>query len=158
MTGLASATFPDCTLPPVHDVMRIAANLFSAGGATTARLMSTSFRILGDRPDLQAALRDDPTLIPAFMEEALRLEPPIKGEFRLSKVAVTVGDMDSANKQILFAFAQALAANRAPEEGWFGAVVKTADVTGKLGLHDHPTGIDDVWAQQRELEAKRAEK
>ena len=74
--------------------MRIAANLFSAGGETTARLMSTSFRILGDRPDLQPALRAEPDQIPAFMEEALRLEPPIKGEFRLSKVPVTVGELD----------------------------------------------------------------
>src|SRR4029079_19276891 len=64
MIELATATFPDGTLPPVHDVMRIAANLFSAGGETTARLMSTSFRILGDRPDLQATLRAEPDKIP----------------------------------------------------------------------------------------------
>ena len=114
MTGLATATFPDGTLPPVHDVMRIAANLFSAGGETTARLMSTSFRILGDRPDLQAALRDDPTVIPAFMEEALRLEPPIKGEFRLSKVAVTVGDMELAPGTSVFMLNAA--ANRDPRQ------------------------------------------
>jgi cytochrome P450 len=94
MTGLATATFPDGTLPEVDDVMRIAANLFSAGGETTARLMSTSFRILGDRPDLQQRLRDEPAVIPAFIEEALRLEPPIKGEFRLSRVPVTVGGVD----------------------------------------------------------------
>ena len=94
MTGLATATFPDGTLPSIDEVMRIAANLFSAGGETTARLMSTSFRILGDRPDLQQTLRNEPDKIPAFMEEALRLEPPIKGEFRLSKVAVRVGDVD----------------------------------------------------------------
>jgi cytochrome P450 len=94
MTGLATATFPDGTLPPVDDVMRIAANLFSAGGETTARLMSTSFRILGDRPDLQQVLRDEPDKIPAFIEEALRLESPIKGEFRLSRVPVTVGGID----------------------------------------------------------------
>ena len=94
MTGLATATFPDGTLPPVDAVMRIAANLFSAGGETTARLMSTSFRVLGDRPDLQQQLRDDPGKIPAFIEEALRLEPPIKGEFRLSRVPVTVGGID----------------------------------------------------------------
>ena len=62
----------------------------SAGGETTAQLMSTSFRILGDRPDLQATLRAEPDKMPAFIEEALRLEPPIKGEFRLSKVPVKV--------------------------------------------------------------------
>ena len=42
MTGLATATFPDGTLPPVDDVMRIASNLFAAGQETTARLLSTS--------------------------------------------------------------------------------------------------------------------
>jgi len=94
MTGLATATFPDGKLPDVDDVMRIAANLFSAGGETTARLLSTSFRILGDRPDLQQVLRDEPSQIPAFIEEALRLESPIKGEFRLSRVPVTVGGVD----------------------------------------------------------------
>jgi cytochrome P450 len=114
MTGLATATFPDGTLPPVHDVMRIAANLFSAGGETTARLMSTSFRILGDRPELQSALRDDPSLIPSFIEEALRLEPPIKGEFRLSKVAVTVGELDLAPGTSVFVLNGA--ANRDPRQ------------------------------------------
>ena len=39
MTEMAQATFPDGTLPPVEDVMRIAANLFSAGSETTARLI-----------------------------------------------------------------------------------------------------------------------
>ena len=37
MTGLATATFPDGTLPPVEDVMKIASNLFAAGQETTAR-------------------------------------------------------------------------------------------------------------------------
>ena len=114
MTGLATATFPDGTLPPVHDVMRIAANLFSAGGETTARLMSTSFRILGDRPDLQAALRAEPEQIPAFIEEALRLEPPIKGEFRLSKVAVTVGELELPPGTSVFVLNGA--ANRDPRQ------------------------------------------
>jgi cytochrome P450 len=102
MTGLATATFPDGTLPDVDDVMRIAANLFSAGGETTARLLSTSFRILGDRADLQRALRDNPDKIPAFIEEALRLEPPIKGEFRLARVPVTVGGVDLHAGTVVF--------------------------------------------------------
>jgi cytochrome P450 len=114
MTGLATATFPDGTLPPVHDVMRIAANLFSAGGETTARLMSTSFRILGDRPDLHGALRAAPDQIPAFIEEALRLEPPITGEFRLAKVPVTVGDLEVAPGTSVFVLNGA--ANRDPRQ------------------------------------------
>lgn len=114
MTGLATATYPDGTLPEVDDVMRIAANLFSAGGETTARLMSTSFQILGDRPDLQQALRDAPDKIPAFIEEALRLESPIKGEFRLSRVPVTVGGVDLPAGTTVFVMNGA--ANRDPRQ------------------------------------------
>ena len=35
MTGLATATFPDGSMPEVHDVMLIASNLFAAGQETT---------------------------------------------------------------------------------------------------------------------------
>jgi cytochrome P450 len=91
MTGLATATFPDGSLPPVDDVMRIAANLFAAGQETTARLLSTSLQILGDRPELQQRIRENRSLVPVFIEEALRLESPIKGTFRLSRVPTTVG-------------------------------------------------------------------
>jgi cytochrome P450 len=93
MTGLATATFPDGSLPEVREVMLIAANLFAAGGETTARLLGSMLRLIGDRPDLQALLRDDPGRIPAFVEETVRLESPIQGEFRLSRVATTVGEV-----------------------------------------------------------------
>ena len=53
MTGLATATFPDGTLPPVEDVMKIASNLFAAGQETTARLLGTALQTLGERPELQ---------------------------------------------------------------------------------------------------------
>jgi cytochrome P450 len=129
MTGLATATFPDGTLPPVEDVMRIAANLFSAGGETTARLMSTSFRILGDRPDLQVALRADPDKISAFIEEALRLEPPIKGEFRLSKVPVTVGEIELDPGTSVFVLNGA--ANRDPRQFDDPLVFKLDRVNGR---------------------------
>ena len=59
MTEMAQATFPDGTLPSVDDVMRIAANLFSAGSETTARLIVMSLRTLGDHPEFQKQLRDD---------------------------------------------------------------------------------------------------
>ncbi|MGH9090482.1 MAG: cytochrome P450 [Acidimicrobiales bacterium] len=91
MTGLATATFPDGSLPPVDDVMRIAANLFAAGQETTARLLGMAVQALADRPALQRRLREDPSLVPAFVEEMLRLESPIKGTFRLSRVPTTVG-------------------------------------------------------------------
>ena len=91
MTGLATATFPDGTLPPVEDVMKIASNLFAAGQETTARLLGTALQTLGERQELQQRLRDDRSLIPSFIEETLRMEPPIKGTFRLSRTKTVVG-------------------------------------------------------------------
>jgi len=92
MTGLATATFPDGSLPPVEDVMKIASNLFAAGQETTARLLGTALMTLGECPELQEQLRDDRSLVPAFIEESLRLEPPINGTFRLSRTPTTVRD------------------------------------------------------------------
>lgn len=94
LTGLATATFPDGTLPEVIDVVRVASNLFGAGQETTVRLLAYAVQMLGEDPELQARLRAERDLIPNFVEEALRMESPVKGEFRLSKVRAEVGDVE----------------------------------------------------------------
>src|SRR3954447_23860883 len=94
MTLLATATFPDGTLPAVHDVMLIASNLFAAGQETTARMFGTALRTLGERPELQQLLRDEPDRIPSFIEECVRIEAPIQGNFRLARVPTNVGGVD----------------------------------------------------------------
>ena len=86
LTGLATATFPDGSTPEVMDVVRIAANLFAAGQETTVRLLSSAVKLIAEDPDLQGQLRADRDLIPNFIEETLRMESPVKGDFRLSKV------------------------------------------------------------------------
>jgi cytochrome P450 len=94
LTGLATATFPDGSVPDVTDVARVATNVFSAGQETTVRLLGAALQVLGERPDIQQQLRDDRSLIPNFIEEALRIESPVKGDFRLSRVASTVGGVE----------------------------------------------------------------
>jgi cytochrome P450 len=94
LTGLASATFPDGSTPEVIDVVRIAANLFAAGQETTVRLLSSAVKLIAEDPDLQGQLRADRALIPNFIEETLRMESPVKGDFRLARVATTVGGVD----------------------------------------------------------------
>ncbi|WP_198653421.1 cytochrome P450 [Actinocorallia populi] len=94
LTAMAQATFPDGSLPEVMDVVRVAANLYSAGQETTVRLISSAIQILADNPGIQKRLREQPELIGNFIEETLRTESPIKGDFRLSKVPVTVGGVD----------------------------------------------------------------
>jgi cytochrome P450 len=94
MTGLASATFPDGSTPEVIDVVRIAANLFAAGQETTVRLLGAALHLIAERSDLQSLLRRDRTPIPAFIEETLRFESPVKGDFRMARVPTTIGDVD----------------------------------------------------------------
>jgi cytochrome P450 len=92
LTGLATATFPDGTMPEVGDVVRVATNVFSAGQETTVRLLSTAMKVMGDQPEIQQRLRDDRSLLGNFIEECLRIESPVKGDFRLSRVPAKVGD------------------------------------------------------------------
>ena len=49
LTGLATATFPDGSTPEVIDVVRVAANLFSAGQETTVRLLAAALQLIGER-------------------------------------------------------------------------------------------------------------
>lgn len=94
MTGMAQATFPDGSIPDVGDVARVATNVFSAGQETTVRLLGTALKVIGEQPEIQQRLREDRSLIPNFIEECLRIESPVKGDFRLSRCPVTVGDTE----------------------------------------------------------------
>lgn len=94
LTGLATATFPDGSTPEVADVVRVAANLFSAGQETTVRLLSSALKVLAEHPDIQRRVRNERDLIPNFIEETLRMESPVKGDFRLARVPATVGGVE----------------------------------------------------------------
>lgn len=94
MTAMATATFPDGSVPEVHDVALLAANLFAGGQETTVRLLSFALRLLAERPDLQQRLREDRSKIPDFIEETLRLESPLRAQFRMARRTVTVAGVD----------------------------------------------------------------
>ena len=70
--------------------------------------------MIGEDPELQQRLRDDRSLIPNFIEECLRFESPVKGDFRLSRVPTTVGGVDlPAGTMVMVVNG---AANRDPEK------------------------------------------
>ncbi len=56
--------------------------LFAAGGESTASLLGSAAWILASRRDIQQQLRENPELLTAFIEEALRYEPPFRGHYR----------------------------------------------------------------------------
>lgn len=94
LSGMANAKFPDGSTPEPLDVARIASNMFSAGQETTVRLMGAALRRIAEDPDMQALLREKRELIPKFVEETLRFEGPIKGEFRLARKTTQLGGVD----------------------------------------------------------------
>ncbi len=94
LTQLALATYPDGSTPEVTAVVRTATFLFAAGQETTARLLAAALKHLAEYPVLQTELRQDNKLIPAFIEEVLRIESPVKADFRLARRATTIGDVD----------------------------------------------------------------
>lgn len=94
LTELALAKFPDGTTPDAIDVARVATFMFAAGHGTTIDLLSLSMLTLAERPDLQEQLREDNSKISAFIEEMLRIESPIKTNFRLARRTTRIGDID----------------------------------------------------------------
>lgn len=94
LSGLANATFKDGSTPEVIDVVRVAANIFAAGQETTVRLLAASVQYLAEHPDLQAQLRRERHRIPNFIEEMLRFEGPVKGDFRLARRSTVVGGVE----------------------------------------------------------------
>lgn len=94
LTQLAHATYPDGSTPEVGVVVRTATFLFAAGQDTTTRLLSNGLRILAEQPELQDLLRRERDRIPNFIEEVLRIEGPIKSDFRLTRRSTTLAGVD----------------------------------------------------------------
>jgi len=92
LTELAQAKHEDGSTPDIEDVMNLSTFLFAAGTETTTKLVSSAVRIIGESPDFEKALRDDRGKIPAFLEETLRMESPVKSHFRMARRTTTVGD------------------------------------------------------------------
>jgi cytochrome P450 len=96
LTHLATATYPDGATPEVIAVVRTATFLFAAGQETTARLLAAALKHLAEHPDLQDELRADRDRIPGFVEEALRIESPVKADFRLARRTTSIAGVDVA--------------------------------------------------------------
>ena len=65
--------------------------LVIAGSESTASLIGSATLMLAEDHALQKELRASPERIPTFLEEALRLESPFRGHFRLTTEETTIG-------------------------------------------------------------------
>ena len=105
--------------------------LIGAAVETTMSLIGNTLRLLIETPGLQTAIRHDPSLIPALVEESARLESPFKGHYRVVTRACRLGEtaLEPGDRlQLLWA-----SANRD------GAVIKDADRMdlSRLNLRRH---------------------
>jgi len=84
MSELSQAEFRDGTPLPFETMSLLARFLFGAGQDTTSRLIAMGVLKLGEDKALQDRLRADPSRIPDFLEELLRIDPPVKVGYRLA--------------------------------------------------------------------------
>ncbi|MGR7027638.1 cytochrome P450 [Geodermatophilus sp. URMC 62] len=77
MSGVLAATGPDGQPWGPEVAGAIAVLLFSAGSETTTNALTSMLHHLATHPEDQQRLRLEPELIPAFVEEILRLYPPL---------------------------------------------------------------------------------
>ncbi|MGK3994949.1 cytochrome P450 [Sorangium sp. So ce1024] len=64
--------------------------LLAAGFETTTHLLTAALTLLIDHPEVYTRIRADPALIPAFLEEVLRFEPPGQIAMRQAKRDVEI--------------------------------------------------------------------
>ncbi len=74
--------------------MRTATFLFAAGQETTARLLAAALKHLAEHPELQDELRANHDEIPNFLEEVLRVESPVKTDFRFTRRTTEVSGVE----------------------------------------------------------------
>ncbi|MFT3965753.1 MAG: cytochrome P450 [Sphingobium sp.] len=113
LTEFSTVTYPDGSQPDLVELTKMASFLFGAGQDTSAKLLGNALRYIIDQPGLQDELRANPSLIPQFIEEILRLEGSTKQTARLARRDTRIGDRPvPAGTKVLLAIA---AANRDPQ-------------------------------------------
>jgi cytochrome P450 len=105
ISDLVAATIDEHPLSD-EEILAMLNQFLVAGNETTTKLIASSMRLLLERPDELARLRADPSRIPAFIEESLRLEPPVQGLYRTAIADTEVGGVPvKAGDHLLLAYA-----------------------------------------------------
>ncbi len=129
--GLCARALADGQIDELEAIGLLAV-LLSAGGESTTSLLGAGARMLAERPDLQDRLRADPSLIPTFVEEACRVEPPFRGHYRRVVSDTTLGGVAlPAGSRLVLAWP---AANRSDDLGGDQIDVDRANARQHLGF------------------------
>lgn len=91
ISALVAAEENHVKLSP-DEVLAFAALLLIAGNETTTNLIGNAMLALFDHPGQLAMVRNDASLIPNMIEEALRWDSPVQFLFRVTTQDVEIGD------------------------------------------------------------------
>ncbi|MCW3013046.1 MAG: cytochrome [Solirubrobacterales bacterium] len=95
LTYLSTATIDGRPLTP-QELGATMNSLLNAGHGTTVSGLTSLLYEVYSRPELKQRLIDDPSLIPAAVEESMRLHTPFFGLYRRATKDVTVGGVEIA--------------------------------------------------------------
>ncbi|NKY41863.1 cytochrome P450 [Nocardia cerradoensis] len=91
LTSIVQARDDDGTPLTPNEMVAFCSQLVAAGADTTSKLISSFMYMLCEDPELMARVRSHPDDLPRCLEEALRLESPIQGLFRIATADTEIG-------------------------------------------------------------------
>lgn len=121
----------------LDELLQMLVQFLVAGNETTTNLLTSAAWILADDPELQQRLRENPDDIPNFVDEVLRLEPPVQGIWRVATEEVEIGGVTIPADSLIYLVTGS--ANRDPE------------------TYDRPDAIDVEDARARHITFGRGE-
>ncbi len=112
LTHLVTSRDPDGNPLTLGEMLGVTQQLLVAGNETTTNGIAAGVQLLIENPDQQQRLRDEPEHMLTFVNEALRLESPVQGLFRVVLEDTEIdGNAVPAGARIMLRYA---AANRDP--------------------------------------------
>jgi len=143
MTELLNAEFEDETGTLRHltrgELLTYLEVVAGAGNETTTRLIGWTGKVLAEHPDQRAQLVEDPSLIPAAIEEVLRFESPAPhvGRYAVRDEVAVHGEKVPAGSIMLFLLGSANRDDRRYPDGDQYDIHRTMDrhLTFGNGIH-----------------------
>jgi cytochrome P450 len=93
LSAFANTTNDDGQTLSPNDLSMLLQVVLAAGNETTTHALGSAVLRLAQDQELQALLRQQPDLIPAFIEEVLRLDAPLQGLFRRATQDTRIGNV-----------------------------------------------------------------
>ena len=108
LTGILQALKNERVNLGIEDIVNVPINIMTAGHETGTLLMLSTMRFLLANPEQMEEVKADPSLIPAAVEEGLRMEPAVHGIFRTTlRDTVVAGTEIPAGSRVLLVYGSA---------------------------------------------------